>query len=354
MLTSSKRYHWQSVIIGPRDSLSKALEIIDAGALRIALVVEDGKLSGVVTDGDIRRSLLKHQSLDTPVNQVMNTTPLVAYENQDQKNLLSKMVKRRLEHIPILNSNDELVGLETLLQMVEKPRYENPVLLMAGGFGTRLRPLTENTPKPLLNVGSKPILESIMESFIDAGFYKFYISLFYKAQMIRDYFGDGSKWGVEISYIEETEPLGTAGCINLIQETIDLPLILMNGDILTKVDFASLLDFHNQESAHATLCVRDYEYQVPYGVVEAMDNQLANIAEKPVQHFFVSAGIYVLSSSFIKEIPSGYQDVPDLLQASAEQKKKVSLYPIHEYWLDIGRTDDFNQAQTDYKRHFSS
>lgn len=354
MLTSSKLYQWQSVTISPEDTLSKALETIDAGALRIALVLESQKLVGVVTDGDIRRSLLKHQSLDTPVHQVMNTSPLIAYENQDRKDLLSKMVKRRLEHIPILNANNELVGLETLLQMVEKPRYENPVLLMAGGFGTRLRPLTENIPKPLLNVGSKPILESIMESFIEAGFYKFYISLFYKAQMIRDYFGDGSKWGVEISYIEETEPLGTAGCVNLIQENIDLPLILMNGDILTKVDFASLLDFHNQESAHATLCVRDYDYQVPYGVVEATDNRLVKIVEKPVQHFFVSAGIYVLSSRFIQEIPTGYQDVPNLLQACAEQQKKVSLYPIHEYWLDIGRKDDFHQAQTDYERHFNS
>jgi len=194
-----------------------------------------------------------------------------------------------VHHLPVVDAQGKLLGLHTWDEAA-KLRKDNAVVLMAGGFGTRLRPLTDETPKPLLPVGNKPILEHILESFVEAGFYRFFISVHYKAEMIKRYFGDGAKWGVEINYLEESEPLGTAGCLNLLPQKPDKPLILMNGDLLTKVDFERLLAFHEAEKAHATLCVREYTQQVPYGVIDAAGSRLQKIVEKPVQRFFVNAG----------------------------------------------------------------
>lgn len=337
---------WQKACLSPQDSLRQAIEVIDQAALKIGLVVdEQGKLLGVVTDGDIRRTLLAYRHLDVPVEEVMNTQPVVALRDEPISVLRTRMLQKSILQLPIVDEQGRLVGLETLSDLVQPEIKKNPVLLMAGGFGTRLRPLTHDTPKPLLKVGGKPILEHILEGFLEEGFRKFYISVHYKAEMIKAYFGDGSRWGCDMTYLEENEPLGTAGCLQLLPQVPEQSMIVMNGDLLTKVNFSKLLAFHEQESAYATLCVRDYSYQVPFGVVETEGNRLVSIEEKPTQHFFVSAGIYVLSPDFVRSVPEGYQDIPQLFQKARCGGKPVCVFPLHEYWLDIGRMDDFQRAQ---------
>jgi NDP-sugar pyrophosphorylase family protein len=225
---------------------------------------------------------------------------------------------------------------------------------MAGGFGKRLQPLTDNVPKPLLKVGKNPILENILIQFIEAGFHNFYISTHYKAEMVREYFGDGGNWGIKIRYIHENKPLGTAGGLGLLPNNLPkLPILVMNGDLLTKIDFSELLNFHLQEKGDATMCVREYDFQVPYGVVKTEELRIISIEEKPVQRFFVNAGVYVLNSSILESIDGiNYLDMPQLLEGVIENCGQVNMFPVHEYWLDIGQIEQFNQAQQDISNFF--
>ncbi|CDI94752.1 phospho-sugar nucleotidyltransferase [Pseudomonas aeruginosa PA38182] len=221
---------------------------------------------------------------------------------------------------------------------------------MAGGFGTRLRPLTHNCPKPLLKVGEKPILEIILERFIGAGFHRFFISTHYMPEMIREHFGDGSRWGVSIRYVHEETPLGTGGALGLLpHHEIDSPLFLMNGDLLTTLNFLNLLEFHTAHGGVATMCVREYEYHVPYGVVQSDGHRISSMVEKPVQKFFINAGIYLLSPGLVKSVKAGTRiDMPTLLEQEIERQQAVNMFPVHEYWLDIGRMEDFVRAQQEF------
>ncbi|MBT7556012.1 NTP transferase domain-containing protein, partial [Candidatus Woesearchaeota archaeon] len=247
-----------------------------------------------------------------------------------------------------------LCGLETLQNLVEKPKYDNPVFLMAGGFGTRLHPLTKNTPKPLLKVGVKPILETIIEQFINYGFHNFYISTHFKSEQIRDYFKNGELHNISIKYLHEDTPLGTAGSLGLLPNNLpDLPMIVMNGDLLTKVDFRHLLDFHGNHNCEATMCVREYDFQVPYGVVEIDNYKIKKIKEKPVHKFFVNAGIYVLSRNLINKVDGkSYLDMTDFLEKELSSDG-VCPFLIHEYWLDIGRIDEYEKANREVTTVFT-
>ncbi|WP_422529147.1 nucleotidyltransferase family protein [Serratia fonticola] len=343
------KINWEKVLLNPTQSIREALLVIDAEALRIALVVTaERKLLGTVTDGDIRRGLLRNLTMDDPVELVMNKNPTVSAPGLDKKVLASQMEKLGVLSIPLVESG-RLVGLETLQSIIAKPAYDNPVFLMAGGFGTRLRPLTDTCPKPLLKVGDKPILETTMCGFINSGFSNFYISTHYMPEMIREHFEDGSKWGVNITYIHESEPLGTGGALGLLPGDLsELPLIMMNGDVLTNIDYQKLLDFHVSSNAEATMCVREFEYQVPYGVVSGEGSKIVSMVEKPIHRFYVNAGIYVVNNSIVRRVGLNQKiDMPTLLEREIEKSKNVLMFPIHEYWLDIGRMDDFNRAQTD-------
>lgn len=342
---------WKKAILSPLQTIKIALEIIDSEALRVALVVsDDNSLLGVVTDGDIRRGLLAGKGLDSPVSEVMNSNPVTGKALSSREELIELMNKFDILFIPIIDKG-KLIGLETLHgALVDKPCYENPVFIMAGGFGTRLKPLTDSCPKPMLKIGNKPILETVIRSFVKAGFVNFYISTHYMPEQIVNYFGDGTGLGVKITYVHENEPLGTGGALGLLPKSlpIDLPLILMNGDVLTKVDFQRLLDFHQENQADATMCVREYDYQIPYGVINGEGNKIKSMIEKPIQRFFINAGIYVVSPRVINSVPMNCRiDMPTLLERHMEERDNVLMFPIHEYWLDIGRMDDFNRAQAD-------
>jgi dTDP-glucose pyrophosphorylase len=338
------------ILLQENSSVRDALRIIQEGQLRFAVVTDDNmNLVGVVTDGDIRRALLLNISLDDSVDCVMNKNPLTLQLGASRKEAVELMQRKDILAIPIV-SFGKCVGLESIQIKDSKRRYENPVFLMAGGFGSRLWPLTKDCPKPLLKVGDKPILESVLNSFIASGFVNFFISTHYFPEMIKEYFGDGSKWNVSITYTYEEAPLGTGGALGLLPKTVsDLPLILMNGDLLTTVDFEKVLEFHNKGESSATLCVREYEHQVPFGVINGDGTNVSSMEEKPVQRFFVNAGIYVISSELRKTVmPNEYLDMPTLLQRAIDGDKAVSMFPIYEYWLDIGRLDDYDKAQRDF------
>lgn len=343
--------NWRNVLLKSHNSIREALEIINNEALRFAMVIDDQeRLIGVITDGDIRRGLLNNLSLTDEVHYIMSRTPITATQATSRQKLVEIMSRHGILSLPIVDADNTLVGVEFLNQHSQKTHYKNPVFIMAGGFGTRLQPLTDHCPKPMLKIGKKPILETQILSFIKAGFENFYISTHYMPEKIKEYFGDGSKLGVSITYVHEQEPLGTGGALGLLPKDLpkDLPIIMINGDILTNVDFTRLLNFHVENDGDATMCVTEYDYQIPYGVINGQNGKIKSMVEKPIQRFFINAGIYVVSHRVIQSVPENHRiDMPKLLEQHMSERDQILMFPIHEYWLDIGRLDDFNRAQSD-------
>ncbi len=348
--------NWKKAVVRPDTTIRTTIEAIDSCGTQIAVVVdENNKLLGTVSDGDVRRAILKGILLENQVDQIMNPRPTTISSNESRESILALMRSRRFLQIPVVDNEGCLVAIEFLDELVQQTRRTNPVVLMAGGLGSRLQSLTADCPKPLLKVGSKPILETIIENFMEHGFYRFYISVNYKAEMIERYFGDGSRLGIEISYIRENERLGTAGALSLLPEGINEPLLVMNADLLTKVNFSHLLTFHSEHKPMATMCVREYEFQVPYGVVKVDKHRLLGIEEKPVQRFFVNAGIYALSPEVLKLIPANtFFDMPTLFEKIIQLHQETAVFLVNEYWMDIGQTDDFERANCEYPSEFEN
>ncbi|GJL54503.1 MAG: alcohol dehydrogenase [Nitrospirales bacterium] len=347
-------YDWRKVQVKPETLIVDVMRVIDQEGLRIALVVDESqRLLGIVTDGDVRRGLLRSIRLDEPVKMVMNSSPVVSNMNNSKQQCLALMGIHNLSHIPLIDSEGCIVGLETQLDALKQKQHENWVLLMAGGLGERLRPLTDKCPKPLLKVGNKPILESILKNFVNHGFRRFYISVNYKAELMIDYFGDGTPWNADIQYLHEKKPLGTAGALSLIPTCPEMPMIVMNGDILTNINFEHLINFHMEHKAVVTMCVREYGFQIPYGVVVTDESRVEEIVEKPVHRVLANAGIYVLEPEVVQSIPRDTcVDMPEVLNTLRKKKKEIYAFPIHEYWLDIGQRDDFDRAHEEHGKYF--
>lgn len=344
----AKLKQWEQILVLPQMPLADAIALMDQQGRRSLVVVDAQRfLLGTVSDGDVRRSLLKGISLASPVADIMQKEPRVAQADWSKTRLLSCMERFQLLLLPVVSDDGHLLSIEFLYDLLQKPKLENAVCLMAGGFGTRLRPLTESCPKPMLKLGDKPILELIMLRFIQAGFHRFFISTHYMPEQIIAHFGDGSKWGVTIDYLHESQPLGTAGALGLLpQQELTEPVFVMNGDLLTDIDFLQLLSFHEEQGGEATVCVRQFDYQVPYGVVSTDGHRITAIVEKPVHHYFVNAGIYLLEPDFIRQVKSGDQiDMPTLLSARLQQGQQVNHFQVEQDWIDIGRLDDFKKAQ---------
>jgi len=340
--------HWQSILIEPAMRLDEAIAVLDREGLRIALVVDaQRRLLGTLTDGDVRRALLRQTPLSAPVRDAMFDKPMTASLDWTRERILALMERHQLLHVPIVDAQLHVVGLETLHGVLQKRHKNNPIFLMAGGFGTRLQPLTDHCPKPMLRVGDKPILELIVENFVNAGFHRIFVSTHYRAEMIQEHFGDGSRWGASIRYVHEERPLGTGGALGLLpHEEIDQPMFMMNGDLLTNLNFDNLLKFHLEHDGMATMCVREYEHRVPYGVIESDGHRIRSMVEKPVHRFFVNAGIYVLAPELVRSVePDQHIDMPTLLEHQIGRGHSINMFPIHEYWLDIGRMEDFQKAQ---------
>ena len=346
-------HDWKKIILNQSLTMKEAIQVLNDEALRIVLVVDDNqKLVGTITDGDIRRGLLRYLKMDAVLSEFMFSKPIVASATDDRDQIILKMQELDLLQMPIVDEYGKVVELKILHHLLTKKQYDNPIFLMAGGFGRRLRPLTEHTPKPMLSVGSKPILETILTQFIDAGFHNFYISINYKAEIIQEYFGDGSDWGISINYIHEEKPLGTAGSLGLLpKDSSGLPIVMMNGDLLTKIDFQGLLFFHKENGGDATICVREYDFQVPYGVIQAEGHRITSIVEKPFNKFFVNAGIYVLNQNILDTIDGNhYLDMPQLLSEKINNNRQINMFPLHEYWLDIGQVEQYEIANEYVKK----
>ncbi|MBC7905481.1 MAG: nucleotidyltransferase family protein [Rhodospirillaceae bacterium] len=346
--------NWRSILVPPTVTIRHAAEIIDQGGAQITIVVdEDQRLLGVVTDGDLRRAILHSLSLDLPVTEIMNRDPKVVDCGADRETVLALMQKYVLRHVPSVDHERRVVGLETLNDLLVRETHDNWIVLMAGGLGSRLRPLTHEKPKPLLDVGGQPILETIIQHFVAQGFSRFFISVNYMADKIINHFGDGRRFGAEIQYLREQDQLGTAGALSLLPARPEKPFLVMNGDILTNVKFTELLRFHKEQESMATMCVREHDFQVPYGVVKCEGNKFFAVAEKPVHRFFINAGIYALSPEILDHLrPSETLNMTDLFDSMTRENGKVHVYPIREYWLDIGKAEDFARANEEFSTVF--
>ncbi|ABB43877.1 Nucleotidyl transferase [Sulfurimonas denitrificans DSM 1251] len=343
-----------NIKLKPTSTIKEALIIIDSGAMQIALIVdENDRLLGTLTDGDIRRGLLKGLDLNSSIESVIFKTPTVAKISDTKEEILKIALTKKLHQIPIVDEDGKIIGIQDIEELIKPKDKTNRVILMVGGLGTRLRPLTENTPKPMLKVGNKPILQTIVEKFAEYGYTNIVMCVNYKSHVIENYFGDGSEFGVNIEYVLEDKRMGTAGALSLLKTKPTEPFFVMNGDLLTNVNFAHLDNYHLSNNAMATMCVREYDFQVPYGVVSIKNSKILSIEEKPTHKFFVSAGIYMLSPEILEYIPKNqFYDMPTLFEDLISKNKNVVSFPLREYWLDIGRMEEFEKANNEYDEVF--
>lgn len=346
---------WENALIRPTTTVRAALETINQVGCQIALVVDESRrLLGTVSDGDIRRALLEGKTLNSLVHEVMHPTPTTVRDEDDRHARLAKMRRSALHQLPVLNSEGLVVGLETVDDFLSAPKRDEAVVIMAGGLGSRLRELTQDTPKPMLKVGSRPLLETIVRAYADQGFHKFYLAVNYKAEQIEEHFGNGAQLGVEVQYLRETKRMGTAGALSLLPERPTSPFFVTNADLLTKANFADMVDQHIETGADGTMGVREYEMQVPFGVVVEKDGRIQSIQEKPVHRFTVSAGMYVLSPQALELVPNDqFFDMPSLFDAMVANNMMTRCHRMNGYWLDIGRLPDFERANRDFGEIFS-
>ncbi|MDP2782322.1 nucleotidyltransferase family protein [Devosia sp.] len=347
--------NFKKVLLSPNATIRRALEIIDSGSMKIALVVdEDQKLLGTLSDGDVRRAILSGRGLENSIETIYYRTPTTCGINDSKAKILQLAFSQKLYQIPIVDSEGRIVGIAEVDELLQPALCTNKVILMAGGLGTRLSPLTDTTPKPMLHVGNKPILETIIENFSKYGYTEIILSVNYKSHIIKEYFGDGSAFGVNLEYVHEAKRMGTAGALALIRDNLTEPFFVMNGDLLTNVNFEHMHDYHLSHDAVATMAVREYDFQVPYGVVNVSDGKIVSIEEKPTHKFFVSAGIYMLSPQVLEHIPEDeFFDMPTLFEKLIAKGNNAVSFPIREYWLDIGRMSDYERANNEYGGVFS-
>jgi dTDP-glucose pyrophosphorylase len=344
----------ESILIRATAPILEAVKAIDRGVMQIALVVDsEQRLLGTVTDGDVRRSLLRGVSLQAPVSEIMNSRPVTLCSDEGRDGALRLMQRLSLHQVPLLDGEGRVIDLARIDDYVAAQTRDNWIVLMAGGLGTRLKPLTETIPKPMLPIGGRPLLEFIIRNIKEQGYQRFFISVNHMREVIQDHFGDGSSLGVRIEYLIESEFLGTAGALSLLPERPSNATIVMNADLLTSVGFDHLLQFHSDQGAEATMCAREFISQVPYGVIRFDGARLTEINEKPTQRYFVNAGIYALSPSVFDLIAKDRTlDMPNLFSTLIERKRSAAVFPIREYWLDIGRGDDLQRARNDFEMAF--
>ena len=338
-------------------SIDDAIIRLNQTSTQILLVVNKAQtLLGTVTDGDVRRAILSGKVLsDMKIADVMQKKPTVAETDWSPQRAQSLMHSKRIHHIPIVDENGRVTGVFTKESLVSQTHLPNTAFIMAGGLGSRLGKMTENCPKPMLQIGGKPILETIVETLRDAGIRRVVLAVNYLADQIMEYFGDGNGHEIEIEYVMETERLGTAGALRLLTPAPDQPILVMNGDILTQVNYGHLLRYHEEHEAAATMCVREFNHRIPFGVVELEGNRIRTITEKPETSHFVNSGIYVLSPKALDYLPnSGAFDMPSLFSLLHADWLPTVAYPIQEYWADIGQPVDFQQAESEYSTNFKN
>ena len=341
-----RKKFFQKIILNKQNSIKDAIQNLAISGLQICFVCEGTKLLGTITDGDIRKAILKKINLEDTIHKIMNTNFTSVEKNVSEQKAKTLMRLYKINQIPVLDKNKNIINVYFSNTIETKVQYENPVIIMAGGFGKRLMPITKNCPKPLLPVLGKPVLEHIITRLKTEGFRNIYISTHYLGNMIRDYFGNGENFGVYINYIDEEKPLGTAGCLSKFEPINDKDFIVCNGDVLTDIPFAQLLEYHIANKSVATMAVREYFWKHPFGVIKTKGISIKSITEKPIEKTYVNAGIYVFKIKVKKIVKKDKKiEMPDLFRILKKKKQNTVIFPMFENWLDIGDTKEYERAQ---------
>lgn len=340
----------ESLKLSVNSSIEKALEIIGKERVRLGVVVgKKGEFLGIISDSNIRKALINGKTLKSNIKEIYTKNPITIAENTSKQKLLELSAKTDIYDFPVLNKKGEVVSIRSISSLLSTKKLPFYVILMAGGLGSRLKELTKETPKPMLKVGKKPILENIIQRLHAQGFEKFIFCVNYKRQIIEDYFKKGEEFDIKISYIKERKKLGTAGALSLIRQKMEQSFVVMNADILTELDFNELLKAHQKSGALMSVCVREFHHQVPYGVIKQKNGFITHIEEKPTQSFLVSAGIYVCEPQILELLEkNAYLDMPELIQ-KVMQKGRANTFLIEDYWIDIGRLEEFKRANDEIK-----
>ena len=342
----SPEQRWRQAILPATATIGQAIRNLDQVAIKIVLVATDTDvLEGTISDGDIRRGLLKGLDLNSPISSVIHRNALVVPSELDRELVKQLMVANKIQQIPIVDKSHHVVGLHLWDEITTPPVRPNLMVIMAGGMGTRLRPHTENCPKPLLPVAGKPMLAHIIERAKLQGFSRFVLAVHYLGHMIEEHFGNGERLGVQIDYLREQSPLGTAGALGLLTPRPDAAFVVTNGDVITDIHYGELLDFHLRHHAAATMAVRVHEWQHPFGVVQTEGVEIVGFEEKPVARTHINAGVYALEPDALKALAADSRcDMPTLFERLQAMNQRTVAYPMHEPWLDVGRPDDLHLA----------
>ena len=347
-----KKFNFKNYCVTNNSSVRQIAELLNKSNLKILYIISsNSRLIGSVTDGDLRRAIINGVNLDQNISSAMNTNPKSILRCKDELLKARGLMKKyNLSSIPVVDEKNVIVDIIPIAKKHSKKQIDNPVVIMAGGFGSRLMPFTKDTPKPMLKIGGKPILERIIDQFVEQGFHNFHISVYYLANQIKDYFKDGYDKGVHINYLEEDEPLGTGGCLSLLPKPLSaLPYLIVNGDILSTIDCESLINFHEENMSVATMAIRNLGIKVPFGVIEAKDTKLVSIKEKPSLDVRINAGIYMLNQEVIRKIDKGAIHITDIFLSLLDQNQSVHCFPLVESWTDIGHHEDFKNAELSFE-----
>lgn len=344
---SSAEERWRQAILPSDSTIQEAILNLDQVAIKIVLVVnERGVLQGTISDGDIRRGLLKGLGLNSAIESVIHRNALVVPPEIGRNMVMQLMIANKIQQIPVVDEDHQVVGLYLWDEITTPPVRPNLMVIMAGGMGTRLRPHTENCPKPLLPIRGKPMLEHIIERAKSEGFSRFVLAIHYLGHMLEDHFGDGGHLQVQIDYLREDVPLGTAGALGLLNPCPDAPIVVTNGDVITDIRYGELLDFHIRHNAAATMAVRVHEWQHPFGVVQTRGVEIVGFEEKPIARSHINAGVYALDPEALGLLSAGsHCDMPTLFERLQEKAMRTVAYPMHEPWLDVGRPDDLEAVR---------
>lgn len=343
------------LVLDDRVTARDAIALLSRTDMRLLPVVDENDvLLGIIADGDLREAVLL-QKYD--LREIINYKPVTMPAGAKNSEILQVLKKHGRTNMPLVDEQNRFVEV-IHFDPTEIETITSPVVIMAGGLGSRLGELTKSTPKPMLPVGGRPIIEETVTMLKRQGFVDLFFSVNYKSHVIKEHFGNGSAYGISIRYLEEPEPLGTAGSLNLIRDQLGQDasrLVVMNGDILTTLDFTRLAAFHKERGAAMTVCAREKQYQIPYGVIKTDGDRVAGLEEKPVQHFFINAGIYVLETRMLEYIPRNTRmDMTELILAAIRAEEKVAYYPMDEFWIDIGQKQDYFTAVDQYARLYDS
>jgi len=336
-----------NLVLEEDKSIRDAMKLLNANAREVVLVRDaENRICGLITDGDIRRGLLDGATLESPITAIMHRDFFAVGPEIDRAAVLDMMKARRFQHVPVLDKEGRLIAVHFLRDLIGAAPKPNVAVVMAGGKGTRLWPVTETVPKPMVDVAGRPILERVILHLISHGIQHIHLAVNYKAKIIEQYFGDGAEFGCKVEYVRETTPLGTAGALSLLPSRPAHPFFVLNGDLVTDIDLTAMLDIHLQNRNSATMGVGSYQIQIPFGTVTESDGQLLSIEEKPIVNFLVNRGIYILDPLSLDHVPKNSEfPMTALFKALLEAKQRVGIYEFQTYWHDVGVPEDLRRVR---------